>query len=51
MKQYFPFFLMFVFSSLLFLASCKDKKVTGSKADELIKAQVEAQKTTEPRNR
>lgn len=48
MKHYFPIFLSLVFSSFLFLSSCKDKKEADEKAPEPVEVQKEAPKVVEP---
>lgn len=48
MKSYFPIFLTLIFSSLLFLSSCKDKKAANEKIDEPVEIQKKAPKIVEP---
>ena len=48
MKQYFHIFLSLVFSLLLFLSSCKDKKATDDKTTKPIEVQKVAPKVIEP---
>ena len=48
MKHYFPIFLTLVFSSFLFLSSCKDKKAADEKVTEPVEVKKAAPKVVEP---
>lgn len=48
MKYYLPFFLTVVFSSLLFLSSCKDKKTADEKTTKPVEVQKATPKVVEP---
>lgn len=48
MKQFFPIFIVVIFSSLFVITSCKDKKVTEKKAEAPIEVKKEAPKKAEP---
>jgi len=48
MKYYAPIFFTLVFSSFLFLSSCKDKKAVDEKVPEPVEVKKEAPKVIEP---
>jgi nucleoid-associated protein YgaU len=48
MRHYLPVFLTLVFSSLLLLSSCKDKKATDEKANKPVEVQKTAPKAVAP---